>query len=75
MDRYITQYLDILNERFIKMNKEKRLKNLSIIAKRIVERGREYRDLESELIEEAKQNNCPVDDLRLELDFPEDIEW
>lgn len=75
VDRYITQYLDILNERFIKMNKEKRLKNLSNIAKRIVERGQEYRDLESELMEEAKRNNCSVDDLRLELDFPEDIEW
>jgi len=75
VDRYITQYLDIINERFIKMNKEKRVKNLSSIAKRIVERGQEYRDLESELMEEARQYNCSVDDLRLELEFPEDIEW
>ncbi|NPV27266.1 MAG: hypothetical protein HPY81_07460 [Firmicutes bacterium] len=75
VDRYITQYLDILNERFIKMNKEKRLKNLSTIAKRIAERGQEYRDLEHQLREEAQKYNCSVDDLRLELDFPEDIEW
>ncbi|MCR4442438.1 MAG: hypothetical protein QHH10_09445 [Peptococcaceae bacterium] len=75
VDRYITQYLDILNERFIKMSKEKRLKNLSTIAKRIVERGQEYRDLELQLREDAKKYNCSVDDLRLDLDFPEDIEW
>ncbi len=75
IDRYITQYLDILNSRFIKMNSEKRLKNLSTIAKRIVERGQEYRELEMELMEEAKKYNCSVDDLRLDLDFPEEIEW
>lgn len=75
VDRYVTQYLDILNERYIKMSKEKRVKNLSNIARRIVERGQEYRDLECELEEEAKRYNCNMDDLRLELDFPEDIEW
>lgn len=75
IDRYITQYLDILNSRFIKMNSEKRLKNLSTIAKRIVERGQEYRDLEFQLREEAKKYNCNVDDLRLDLDFPEDLVW
>lgn len=75
VDRYVTQYLDILNKRFIKMNKEKRLKNLSTIAKRIAERGQEYRNLEFQLEEDAKKYNCSVDDLRLDLDFPEDIEW
>lgn len=75
VDRYITQYLDILNERFIKMNKDKRLKNLSAIAKRITERDREYYDLERQLMEDAQKYNCSVDDLRLDLDFPEDIEW
>lgn len=75
IDRYVTQYLNILNQRFLKMKKEKRLKNLSTIAKRIVERGPEYRNLEDELMEEAKKYNCSVDDLRLDLDFPESIEW
>jgi hypothetical protein len=75
VDRYITQYLDILNNRFLRMKKENRVKNLSNIAKRIVERGPEYRELEDELMEKAKQYNCSVDDLRLELDFPENIDW
>ncbi|MBO8138701.1 MAG: hypothetical protein H0Z40_11335 [Desulfotomaculum sp.] len=75
VDRYITQYLDILNNRFLRMKKENRVKNLSNIAKRIVERGPEYRELETELMEEAKKYNCSVNDLRLDLDFPEEIEW
>jgi len=75
VDRYVTQYLDILNNRFIRMKKENHVKNLSSIAKRIVERGPEYRELEDELIKEAKKYNCSVDDLKLELDFPENIEW
>lgn len=74
---YITQYIDILNEQFIKMNKEKRRKNLSNIAKRIAGRWRnqEYYDLEHQLMEDARKYNCSVDDLRLKLDFPEDIKW
>jgi len=73
--RYITQYIDLLNHRFLEMNSEKRLKSISIVAKRIVEQDQEYHDLERQLMEEARKNNCSVNDLRLELDFPEDIVW
>lgn len=72
---YATQYLDLLNYRFINMDREKRLKHISIMAKRIVERGQEYRDLESDLFAEAKKRNCHVNDLRLNLDFPDEIDW
>lgn len=77
IEGYITQYIDILNERFIEMNKEKRLKNLSNIAKKIAGRwkNQEYCDLEHQLREDAEKYNCSVEDLRLDLDFPEDIEW
>ncbi len=74
-DRYLTQYLDILNHRFIKMDKEKRLKSLSSMAKRIVEPDQEYRDLKRQLQDEAKRHNCSVEDLRLNLEFPEDFDW
>lgn len=73
--RYITQYIDILNNKFIRMSSEKRLKNISVFAKRIAEHDQEYRDLEFEFREEARKQNCSVDDLRLDLDFPKEIEW
>lgn len=74
-DRYITQYIDVLNDKFISMTSEKRLKNISTFAKRIAEPDREYRELEINLKEEAKKRNCDVNDLRLAIDFPEEIEW
>ncbi len=73
--RYITQYLDVLNVRFINMDNEKRLKNITILAKRIVEHDKEYRALEADLKEEARRRNCSVNDLRLAIDYPEEIEW
>lgn len=72
---YISQYIDLLNDRFINMNPEKRLKSISVFAKRISQRDEEYEELEGYLRQEAKIQNCHVDDLRLDIDFPEDIEW
>lgn len=40
-----------------------------------VERYKEYRALEADLKEEAKRRNCSVNDLRLAIDYPEEIEW
>lgn len=74
-DHYATQYIELLDYKFIKMGKEKRLKNISIFAKRIAESGREYRDLLFQLKEEAKEQDCGVDDLQLALDFPDEFEW
>ena len=73
--KYIGQYIDLLNDRFINMNPEKRLNSISVFAKRISQRDKEYEDLKNSLWEEAKRQNCRVDDLSLEIDFPEDIEW
>ena len=73
--RYITQYIDSLNDKFINMNNEKRLKSISIFAKRISRKETEYIDLEEYLREEAIHRDCDVNELRLLLDFPDIIEW
>lgn len=73
--RYITQYIDSLNHKFINMDAEKRLKNISIFAKRISKKETEYCELEEFLREEAKRRYCNVNELRLNLDFPDIIEW
>jgi len=72
---YITQYLDILNVRFLKMNKEKRLKNISISAKRIANPNEEYFFLMHQVRKEADRLNCCAEDLRINLEYPEDIDW
>ena len=72
---YITQYLDILNIRFLKMDKEKRLKNISISAKRIANPNEEYFFLKHQVRKETDRLNCCVEDLKVNLDYPEDIAW
>lgn len=74
-DGYATQYLDILNCRFLSMDKEKRLKNIPTMAKRLAEQGQEYIEVKSEVIEAARTHNCSVDDIRPQLEYSDEIEW
>lgn len=72
---YLTQYLDILNIRFMEMSSEKRLKNMLTTAKRIVGKNVEYSRLEVQIRERARRLKCGVNDLRLDLDYPEEVVW
>jgi hypothetical protein len=74
-DGFITQYVDILNCRFLNMNPQKRLKEISIMAKRLAERGEEYQQIKNEIIAAAKHYNCPVDNISPGVNYPEDVEW
>lgn len=75
VEGYFTQYIDLLNHNFMEMSAEKRLKNISIVAKRIVEKNDEYRQLEDEIRESARIHACSVDEIRLNLTYPEKMEW
>ncbi len=72
------QYLDLLNIRYINMDKEKRLKNLSIFTKRIVEfmTNVEHNEIKTEVENAAKEHNCHSDDIRMVgCDYPEVTDW
>jgi hypothetical protein len=75
-DGYIEQYLDFLNIKFIAMDKEKRLKSIPTMAKRLNEHGKEYREIESMVLAGAKKFGCPVEDIELKgIDYPEEFDW
>ncbi|MDN5322568.1 MAG: hypothetical protein PWQ67_1022 [Clostridia bacterium] len=74
-DGYTRQYLDILNCRFIDMDKEKRLKNISTMAKRLAERGEEYKQIKAEVAAAARHYNTYEDNIKPPVDYPEDFEW
>ncbi|KAB8139470.1 hypothetical protein F9U64_00095 [Gracilibacillus oryzae] len=74
-DDYVTQYLDELNVAFIEMDTEKRLKNISIMAKRIAEKGKGYQQLKEALEQAAREYNCPVSQLRTATEYPEFMDW
>jgi hypothetical protein len=75
LDGYVTQYVDILNCRFLEMDTEKRLKTIPTLAKRLAELGDEYQQLGKAVFAAAKEYNCPADDIEPQVEYPEDIEW
>lgn len=72
------QYVDLLNIKYINMTREKRLKNLSSIAKRITEfrYDLDHKEIKEVVAEAAKEYQLEPGVIRLEgIDYPEDIEW
>lgn len=75
MDGYITQYVDVLNVEILEMDQEKRLKFVTVLAKRLTELDApEYLGLRHEIKDYAKVMGVAPDEVRLDLDYPE-VEW
>ncbi|HBN96309.1 MAG TPA: hypothetical protein DDZ66_08405 [Firmicutes bacterium] len=74
-EHYTTQYLDVLNTRFLDLDKEKRVKNISIMVKRLVEKGDEYQEYREVVNEAAQAHNCSPSFVELDIDYPEEIDW
>ncbi|MEH7383460.1 hypothetical protein V7138_23580 [Bacillus sp. JJ1533] len=73
---YATQYVDKLNGKFIRMTKEKREKNLTVMVKRIAEKGDDYQRVRTEVLEAAREYNCSMTEIRpIKDDYPEDFDW
>jgi hypothetical protein len=72
------QYVDLLNIKYIDMNKEKRLKNLSSIAKRIAEfrNDSEHTEIKEAVTGAARQYGCEPGAIKMRgFDYPENFEW
>jgi Domain of unknown function (DUF6904) len=65
----------MLNIRYLNIeDKEERAKTLSIIVKRMTEKGKEYQEIERDVREMAIAHNCSIQDISLIEDYP-DVEW
>lgn len=72
------QYVDLLNIKYINMTREKRLKTLSSIARRIAEckYDGEHKAIKKVVMEAAREHQCEPEAIRLEgIEYPEDFEW
>lgn len=77
-NRLIHQYLELMDCRYLAKNKEDRLKSIVNTTKRIIRywEYQEYIDLEQELIEYAEENQCDIDNIRIDgIDYLENIDW
>jgi hypothetical protein len=75
MDGYITQYVDILNIRFLNMEMEQRQKSLGTMVKRMVERGTEYQSLRDDVLDSARHHKRSAEDIEIGLEYPEEFDW
>jgi hypothetical protein len=72
------QYISLLNIKYIQMTKDKRLKNLSIIAKSIAEFSydSDHRKIKEVVVKAAKEHSCSEGDIRLEgIEYPDELVW
>lgn len=58
MEGYITQHVDLLNLRFLDMDRDGRQKSISIMTKRFAEKNKEYLTLEQEVTAAARRHQC-----------------
>lgn len=72
------QYIDFLNIKYINMSKEKRLKNLNIIARMIAgfSSDSEHLNIKEVVAKAAKEYGCPEGDIQLQgIEYPDEIVW
>jgi hypothetical protein len=75
LKNYRTQYLDFLNLRFLEWDPTKREQNISILIKRIIEKGSEYQQIERKIMQAAHKYQCPPSEIIIKKEYPEHIEW
>jgi len=67
---------EMWNVKFLKMAPDKRIKQLSVIAKRFDEKDADYWSIQAVVKAAAREHGCPEDAVRLDRwDYPEEIEW
>ena len=73
--KYVQQYLDEQTIKYLNMNREKRLKSLPGTIVRLAEMGEGYKEVKQVIQEAAATYGCPEDEICLEKDYPEEIDW
>jgi hypothetical protein len=72
MENFYTQYLDVQNIKYIEMDREERVKKLTVLFKRFVEPINEYNKLVDEIDDAAEYYNCHPTQIRSGMEYPED---
>lgn len=72
---FFSQYVDLLNMNWIRMSKSARQKNLSIYVKRLTQLNEEYEVFKNEILEAALEHDCHPSEIRINFEYPEEIEW
>ncbi len=72
---YAIQYVDLLNLKYIGMDKEQREKSLSTIAMKIAVQDQEYEAFRKQVIAAASPHKKPIHEIAIQAEYPENVEW
>ena len=72
---YAIQYIDFLNLKYIDMPKIQREKTLAVISLKIAAQDKDYTAFRTQVLAAANPDKRPIHEIRLQAEYPEDIEW
>ncbi len=72
---YAIQYVDLLNLKYIAMNKQQREQSLSSIAMKIAVQDQDYATFRKQLLDVATPHKKPIHEINIQAEYPEKIEW
>ncbi|WP_342599509.1 hypothetical protein MHB48_19780 [Psychrobacillus sp. FSL H8-0483] len=75
VQEYAVQYIDTLNLSYIEMPREQRSNSFAAIIHNIIVDNNEYDSFKRKVLTEASKTKCSIHDLRLDIEYPEHIEW
>lgn len=75
VEGYAIQYIDFLNLSYINMPKEQRLQAFEAIITTIIVKNKDYESVKQKVMTEANKTKSSIHELRLNIEYPEHIEW
>lgn len=75
VDEYAIQYIDFLNLKYIEMPKAERERILPVIALKIAEQDKDYAAFRAQVLAAATPEKRSIHEIRLQAEYPEEIEW
>lgn len=75
VNEYAVQYVDLLNLKYIGMNRQQREKSLSAIAMKLTLQDSEYQAFRKQVINAAAPGKQPIHEIGIQAEYPEQVEW
>jgi hypothetical protein len=74
-EEYAIQYIDLLNISYIDMSRDRRIQSFESIVHNIVVQSKDYSSFKNKILTEINNTKSTIHDFRMNVEYPEYIEW
>lgn len=74
-EEYAIQYIDLLNISYIDMSRDRRIQSFESIVHNIVVQSKDYSSFKKKILTETNKTKSTIHDFRMNIEYPEYIEW